>query len=479
MNYPMIRYLMMWVFRILGLLMFLPCIIALIYGEKQGIVYLIMAACVLAAGAVGAAFKPKNTEVYQKEGFVIVGFSWIFISMIGAIPFVLTKEIPNFINALFETASGFTTTGSSILTNVEAMSHTSLFWRSFTHWIGGMGVLVFLLMLLPGKSGSRMNLMRAESPGPDVTKFVPRVRNTAIILYRIYLAMTLIEIGALLLTRMNWFDALCISFGTAGTGGFGVLNASCGAYSPVQQWIIFVCMISFGVNFGFYYLFLRKKPGSAIKMQEVRAYLLIIVAAGALITFNVHSMYPSFGETVRHAFFQVGTVITTTGFATTDFNTWPALSKVILLLLMIIGACAGSTGGGIKVSRAILTLKSIKNELISIAHPRSVRKIRMDGRVVAQGTIRAVHAFMVGYAALIAVSLFVISFDGFSLETNISAVVATISNIGPGFDMVGPASNYADFSYVSKIMLTFNMIAGRLELFPIFLLCYPGTWNKH
>ena len=478
MNYAMIRYILAWVLKVEGAILSLPCIIALMYQEKEGISYLIWMVVCLAIGFLGSVKKPKNTEIYQKDGFAAVAMSWGVMSLFGAIPFVMTKEIPSLIDALFEIVSGFTTTGASILTDVEALSHTSLFWRSFSHWIGGMGVLVFILMLIPVKNGSQMNLMRAESPGPSVSKFVPRVRNTAILLYKIYIVMTIVQIVLLLLTGMQWFDAMCISFGSAGTGGFGVLNASCAAYTPVQQWIITVFMILFGVNFTFYYLILCKKAGAAFGMEEVRAYFVVIAVAIGIITWNIGSMYSSFSEAFRNASFQVGSIITTTGFSTTDFNLWPEPSKYVLVLLMFIGACAGSTGGGIKVSRMLLLVKTIRKELQSIAHPRSIKKIKMDGHPVEHEVMRSINVFFITYMVIFAVSVLIISFNEFSLETNFTAVAATLNNIGPGMDLVGPMSNYAAYGVVSKAVLIFDMIAGRLELFPVLILFCPSTWKK-
>ena len=474
----MIRYILFWVLKIEGLLMLLPCLVALIYREKQGFVYLGFALGSLLVGYLMSRRRPENTEIYQREGFVSVALSWILMSCVGALPFVITREIPNFIDALFEIVSGFTTTGASILSNVEALSHVSLFWRSFSHWIGGMGVLVFILMLLPVRNGSQMNLMRAESPGPDVSKFVPRVRNTAIILYRIYIVMTITQVLILILTGMKVFDSFCISFGTAGTGGFAVLNSSAAGYTAVQQVVITVFMILFGVNFAAYYLVLCRKPGAALKMEEVRTYIIIILVAVGLIAWNIHRMYPTFGETLRHSFFQVGSIMTTTGFTTADFNTWPALSKGILLALMCIGACAGSTGGGIKVSRVVLLFKSIKRELSSIVHPRGVKNIRMDDRPVSHENMRAVNVFFIVYVIVFAVSILLISFNELPFETNFSAVAATLNNIGPGLGMVGPVSNYAVYGAFSKIVLTIDMLAGRLELIPMLVLFYPGTWKR-
>ena len=478
MNYPMIRYILSWVLKVEGALMFLPCLAALIYGEQEGFWYLFWAALCFALGFAGSFRKPENTEIYRKDGFAAAALAWVVLSLFGAVPFVLTGEIPSFVDALFEIVSGFTTTGSSILSDVEALSHVSLFWRSFSHWIGGMGVLVFILMLIPVRNGSSIYLMRAESPGPSVSKFVPRVRNTAILLYKMYIAMTVLEIVLLLLAGMQGFDALCISFGSAGTGGFAVLNSGCAAYTALQQWIITVFVILFGVNFTFYYLLLCKKAGAAFGMQEVRAYLLIIAVSAGLITWNISGMYGSFSESLRQASFQVGSIITTTGYATTDFNLWPELSKYILVMLMFIGSCAGSTGGGIKVSRILILLKTVRKELQSIAHPRSIKKIRMDGHTVEHETLRSINVFFIVYTVIFAVSVLIISFDGFSFETNFTAVAATLNNIGPGLGDVGPMSNFGIYGPVSKLVMVFDMLAGRLEIFPLLLLFCPSTWKR-
>ena len=366
----------------------------------------------------------------------------------------------------------------SILSDVEALSHASLFWRSFSHWIGGMGVLVFILALLPMKGGSVMNLMKAESPGPTVSKFVPRVRGTAKILYQIYLGMTLFTIVALLLSGMKTFDSVTLAMGAAGTGGFAVLNSGCAVYTPLQQWILTIAMIAFGVNFNFYYLMLCKKGKAAISSQEVRAYFLIILLAGGVISWNTYPMYHSIGEAVRTAFFQVGSIITTTGYSTTDFDLWPELSKCILVMLMFIGACAGSTGGGIKVSRILILLKTVKKELGSIVHPRSIKRIRFDDHPVEHEVLRAINVFLIVYLVIYSFSMLIISIDGFSFETNFTAVAATLNNIGPGLDQVGPTSNFFGYSPVSKLILIFDMLAGRLELFPMLILFYPSTWKK-
>ena len=479
MNYAMIRYILGWVLKVEGVLMLLPCLVSLVYREREGVVYLALAIAAFLIGLLMSR-RPARMEIYQKEGFAAVGLSWFLLSLFGAIPFVLTGEIPAYLNALFEIVSGFTTTGASILSDVEALSHTSLLWRSFSHWIGGMGVLVFVLMLVPVRnSGTHMNLMKAESPGPEVSKFVPRVQTTARILYKIYLILTVTQFVLLLLFRMHWFDAVCITFGTAGTGGFGVLNASCGAYTAAQQWIITIFMAAFGVNFSFYYLIICRKAAEALRMEEVRAYLLILAGATALITINIAHLYEETGRSLREAAFQVTSIMTTTGFSTSDFDLWPEFPKTILVLLMMIGACAGSTGGGIKVSRVLMMFKTVTHEIRMLLWPRSIRRLRMNGAVVQETTLRSLHAFFMGYLILFGCSLLVLSLDSFSFTTNFTAVAATLNNIGPGLDAVGPTQNYMAFGMLSKIMLIFDMLAGRLELLPIFVLFYPGTWKRH
>ena len=478
MNISMILYFLGWVLKIEGILMILPCAIALIYQELSGLYFLGIGLFCVTSGWLMSRKKPSNTVFYAKEGFVSVALSWIVLSIFGALPFYFSGEIPLFEDALFEVISGFTTTGASVLSDVESLSRCMLMWRSFTHWIGGMGVLVFILALLPMKGGSVMNLMKAESPGPTVSKFVPRVRGTAKILYQIYLGMTLFTIAALLLSGMKTFDSVTLAMGAAGTGGFAVLNSGCAVYTPLQQWILTIAMIAFGVNFNFYYLMLCKKGKAAISSQEVRAYILIILLAGGVISWNTYPMYHSIGETVRTAFFQVGSIITTTGYSTTDFDLWPELSKCILVMLMFIGACAGSTGGGIKVSRILILLKTVKKELGSIVHPRSIKRIRFDDHPVEHEVLRAINVFLIVYLVIYSFSMLIISVDGFSFETNFTAVAATLNNIGPGLDQVGPTSNFFGYGPVSKLILIFDMLAGRLELFPMLILFYPSTWKK-
>ncbi|MEE0954648.1 MAG: TrkH family potassium uptake protein [Eubacterium sp.] len=481
MNYKAIGFVLAWVLKIEGFLLLLPCLIGLIYQEKQGLIYLAFAAGAIILGWALSFKKPANMSIYRKEGFVTVGLAWIVMSVYGALPFVATGEIPDYIDALFEIISGFTTTGSSILTDVEALSHVSLMWRSFSHWIGGMGVLVFVLMLIPTQKGSHMNLMKAESPGPDVSKFVPRVRDTAKILYKIYFAMTIAQIIILLCSGMYWFDSLCITFGSAGTGGFGILNTSCASYTPFQQWVITIFMIAFGLNFAFYYLLLCRKAKEAFGMEEVRTYLLIILGSIAIITLNTYGtgMYDSFADTLRGAAFQVGSIITTTGYSSVNFDLWPSLSKTILVMLMFIGACAGSTGGGIKVSRVILSFRSVWSELHSIANTRSVKKIRMDGKTISHDVLRSVYAFLTAYFIIFAISFLLVSLSGFDMETNFTAVAATLNNIGPGMAGVGPSANFAGYGILPKLVMCFDMLAGRLEIFPILAVFAPGMWRKN
>lgn len=479
MNYRMIGYMLGWVCCFEGMFMSLPLLVALIYGEKrQGISFL---AVMMVCGLIGAAAvtkKPKKRAMYAREGLVTVALSWILLSALGALPFVLSGDIPSYVDALFETVSGFTTTGSSILTEVEKMSYSCLFWRSFTHWVGGMGVLVFILAILPAKSSSAsMHIMRAESPGPSVSKLVPRLRTTAMILYAIYLGMTMLQILFLLLGGMDLFDALTISFGTAGTGGFGVKNDSMASFSPYLQGVVTVFMIAFGVNFNVYYLLLKKRWKQALLSTEVWVYLGIILASVAVISINVLPLFPNVFEAVHHSFFQVGSIITTTGFATVDFNEWPVLAKTILVLLMFVGACAGSTGGGIKVSRVVILLKGMRKEIGMMCHPRGIKKVKMDGRVLEHETVRSVNAFVAIYIVIFVASLLVISIEDKDMVTNFTAVSTALNNVGPGLGLVGPAGNFSEFTNASKLVLAFDMLAGRLELLPMLMLLVPSTWK--
>ena len=472
MNYSFVFYILGWVLILEGGFLTLPCITSIIYQEKAGIWFLLVALLSALAGFVLIRKKPKSSQFFTKEGFAVVG-------LVGALPFTLSKDIPNYIDAVFETASGFTTTGASILTDIESLSHTALLWRSFTHWIGGMGVFVFLLAVLPMAGGYNMHLMRAESPGPSVGKLVPKVKESAKILYLIYFSMTVAEMIILIIARMPVFDAICISFGTAGTGGFGIRGDSCASYNAACQWIITVFMALFGINFNFYFYILRKKFKDAFSIEEVRWYLALILLNTALISFNTWRYHDGFGHTLRTAAFQVSSIITTTGFATVDFNLWPSFSKTILIILMLTGACAGSTGGGLKISRFIIWWKSIKNEIDVFIHPRSVKAIEMDGKTIERDTVRAVSVYMVVFLLVYVISVLFLSLDKFDMVTNFTAVLATINNIGPGLGEVGPCGGFAGFSYFSKIVIIFDMLAGRLELYPILLLLTPGVWKKH
>ena len=479
MNISIIRYILGSVLKFEAALMLLPCLVAVNYRETSGFSFVITILLCLAFGFLLSHRRPSSTVFYMKEGFLSVSLSWILLSIFGALPFLISGEIPAVEDALFEAVSGFTTTGSSILTDVEALTHCILFWRSFTHWIGGMGILVFILAILPMAGGHRMYLMKAESPGPSVEKLVPRVRETAMILYGIYTAMTLLQIILLVVGKMPVFDAFCISFGAAGTGGFGIKNDSMAGYAPHLQVIVTVFMILFGVNFNIYYLILCRKFRQAFRSEELKAYLGIIGASILIMTWNIRSFFPTLGEALRHAAFQVGSIITTTGYATTDFDLWPQLSKTLLLILMFTGACAGSTGGGIKVSRLLIMAKTVKKELFSFAHPRGVKKIKMDGHPVAHETVRAVNIFLIAYMLITAFSVLLISLDDYSFTTNFSAVAATLNNIGPGLDQVGPVENFHLFSPFSKCVLIFDMLAGRLELFPLLILFAPSTWRRN
>jgi len=463
MNYSIVFYIIGWILNFEAAFMALPTSVALIYRESEVWCFLATMAVCLMVGMILVRRKPKNQIFYVAESFVAVSLSWVLLSVMGAVPFVLSGYIPNPIDALFETVSGFTTTGASILSSVEQLPKCLLFWRSFTHWIGGMGVLVFLLSVLPMVGGSHMNLMKAESPGPIVSRLVPKVQMTAKLLYQIYLGMTILEAVILILGKMPIFDAITITVGTAGTGGFAIRNDSLASYTAFQKNVVTVFMILFGVNFNFYFFLLMRKIGQAFKMQEVRAYFLIIASAVGIITVNTVSLCGNALQAFQDAAFQVGSVITTTGYATVDFDKWPQLSRTIMVLLMFIGACAGSTGGGIKVSRVLILLKSVKKELKQYLHPSVVEKIKMDGKIVEHEVVRSTNVFMVAYVLIFAVSVLLISLDEYDLVTNFTAVTATFNNIGPGLALV---------------VLIFDMLAGRLEIFPLLLLFSRETWKR-
>ncbi len=478
MNYRIIAYIVGWVFNLQAIFMILPVLTAVIYGEKDIFAFFAAIVVCLVIGLPLTRKKPTNKVFYIKDGCVAVALSWIVLSITGAIPFVLSGAIPHPIDAIFETVSGFTTTGASILTEVESLPRSILFWRSFSHWIGGMGVLVFLLSLLPLAGGYHMNLMRAESPGPSVSKLVPKVQSTAKILYSIYLGMTVLQIIFLLLGKVPLFDTLCITFGSAGTGGFGIKNDSLESYSTYCQVVTTIFVILFGVNFSAYYLILTKKFKAAFHIEEIRYYFGIILASIILIAINTRHMFSGFAQAFQQSAFQVGSIITTTGYSTTDFNQWPALSKTILVLLMFIGACAGSTGGGIKVSRIVLLLKAARKEFQLYLHPNAVKKIKMDQKTVSHETLRSTNIFLSVYLVIFCASALLISLDNFDLITNFTSVAATLNNIGPGLEIVGPMGNFSSFSYLSKSVLIFDMLAGRLEIFPLLLLFFKNTWKK-
>lgn len=480
MNVHIIIYFLGWVLNIEALLMILPCITALIYGEQT--IYSFLAAMAL-CGSIGLAAtfkKPQNHVFYAREGFVLVALSWIALSFFGALPFWFSREIPSLIDALFETVSGFTTTGASVVFDVESLSYSILFWRSFTHWVGGMGVLVFVLAILPmAGGGHNMHIMKAESPGPSVGKLVPKVRSTAKILYIIYFAMTLLQCLLLLLGGMSFFDAITISMGTAGTGGFGIKNNSLAFYdSYYLQGVVTIFMILFGINFNVYYLFLIKKPKEAFKCEEARVYLGIIAVSTLLITINIRNYFPTIFDALHHAAFQVGSIITTTGFSTVDFDQWTQFSKTILLGLMFVGACAGSTGGGMKVSRIIIWTKESLKELFSLIHPRSVKVMKLENKPIEHTVTRSANAFLIAYLLIFSASVLIVSLDNYDFTSTFSAVAATFNNIGPGLGIVGPMSNFSSLSGLSKVTLMFDMLAGRLEIFPMLLLFSPGTWRK-
>lgn len=478
MNYSIIRYILSRVFEFAGIFMLLPFLVGCIYGEQERWAFFAVALACFVVGFVGKQWKAKSKVFYAREGFVVVSLSWIFLSLVGAIPFVLTGEIPSYVDAVFETVSGFTTTGGTIMPDVEILSKCSQFWRLFTHWIGGMGVLVFILAILPLSGSYNMHLMRAESPGPSVGKLVPKVKDTARILYIIYIAITIVGIIALMIAGLPLYDASTLTFSTVGTGGYGLLNSSVASYSTAVQVIIFVLMLLCGINFSIYYLALIKKPKEILHNDELKGYLLIILLATLLIGLNIRGNFASLGEALWQAGFHVVAVITTTGFSIMDFNLWPVFSKTVLLLVMLVGACAGSTGGGLKVSRLVVLFKSIKQEISAVVHPRSVKKLRMDGRGLSDNIVHSIKIYLVIYMAVYFISVLLISVDNFSMETNMSAVMTMMNNVGPGFDMVGPVGNYGEFSTFSKCVLMFDMLAGRLEFLPMLVMFSPKTWKK-
>ena len=483
MNYKMIGRFLAQILTIEAVFLLPPLIISLFYAESAavfgflitlGILLVVVALLHMTCRGAPSAFQAK-------EGLVCVGISWIALSLLGCLPFYFSREIPSFRDAFFEIVSGFTTTGASILPEVESLSWGILYWRSFSHWLGGMGVLVFLLAFAPsgGKGqGFTMHLLRAESPGPDVGKLVPKMRKTAMILYILYIALTVLDIVFLVIGKMPLLEAVCTAFGTAGTGGFGVKNDSLAGYSPYIQNVTTVFMALFGINFSCYYLILLRQFRNVFKDEELRLYLGILAGSILLITLNLRGYYSSFGETLRHAAFQVSSIITTTGFATTDFGQWPIFSQSILLVLMLVGACAGSTGGGLKCARLLLLLKSLRRNIHQVLHHRRVQVVRVNGQVTDEKVLENANAYLSAYVIIIFLSFLVISLDGFSVGTNFSAVLACFNNIGPGLEAVGPTCNYAGYSVLSKLVLIMDMLAGRLEIFPILVLFSRSTWKR-
>lgn len=481
MNYKMIGRFLAQILAVEGVFMIPAAVISFVNGEIQAFQAFLWTLLAISAAVIVLYLFSRGTKsrFYAKEGLVCVGISWIVLGLLGCLPFFLSGEIPGYLDALFEIVSGFTTTGASILPEVESMSKGLLYWRSFSHWLGGMGVLVFLLAIIPAGgrgSGYTMHILRAESPGPNVGKLVPKMKDTAKILYLMYVLLTILNIIFLLIGKMPVFDAVCTAFGTAGTGGFGIRNDSIAGYSPYLQNVCTVFMLLFGVNFSCYYLLLMRNFKNVFRDEELRMYVGVVLGGIALIVWNLKDYYGTFGETVRHAAFQVVSIMTTTGFATTDFDLWPSFSKAILLSLMVIGACAGSTGGGLKCGRALLLLKSLHRNIRKVLHPQKVQIVRNNGQMVDEKVLENTNAYLAAYVVIILLSFILISLDGFSITTNISAVFACFNNIGPGFDAVGPTCNFAAYGPLSKVILIVDMLAGRLEIFPILILFSRSTW---
>ena len=479
MNYRMISYTLGWLLLFEAGFFLVPLLTAIAFTENAAYAILLSMAITAVAGGLLLIAKPKNKKLYAKEGFTIVALSWIFLSIFGSLPFIISGSIPNFVDALFETASGFSTTGASIFPEVESLPKSMLIWRSFTHWIGGMGVLVFIMAFIPLSGARNLHIMRAESPGPEVSKLVPRMRTTALILSLIYFILTFAQFIILLIGDMSIFDALNTAFATAGTGGFGFRNDSFASFSPFVQITVTVFMLIFSVNFSSYYLLFKGKWKDALNL-EVRVFFYVVLAAIAIITTNLilTGTGDGVGYTLRHSAFTVASLISTTGFSTLDFNAWPELSQLILVFIMFIGACAGSTGGGIKVSRIIILVKGVIREFRYALHPRQVKRITIDSKPIDDEVVRSVNSYIVCYIVVFSISLLALSVEGHDLVTNFTAVTATINNIGPGLAKVGPMGNYGFFSVPSKLILTFNMLAGRLELLPMLLLFHPATWKK-
>lgn len=479
MNYKMIVYNIGKILLVEAVLLVLPAIVSIIYSDGMLASYAVTIAALTVTGILATKKKPKNKSIYAKEGYVIVAFTWILMSLFGALPFWLSGGIPHFVDAFFETVSGFTTTGSTILRNIEGLPKSLLFWRSFTHWIGGMGILVFVIAIMPKTENSSMHVMRAEVPGPTVGKLVSKLGASARILYGIYCGLTAIMVVFLLAGGMPLFDSLVNAFATAGTGGFGILNNSIEGYNNLYfEMVIAVFMLLFGINFNLYYLLLIRRFKQALKSEELRCYLGIVAAATIIIAVSLITGNHSAGYAFRYAFFQVASIITTTGFSSIDFGTWPIIAQLTLLFLMFIGACAGSTGGGIKVSRLLILVKSGMRDIKKAINPRSIETVKVDKQTVEEPVVKGISVFFAMYIIVIAVSSMVVSLDGRDLTTTLTSVVACIGNIGPGLGAVGPAGNFAHFSVLSKIVLSFDMLAGRLELIPMLMIFTPYAWSR-
>ncbi len=483
MNYKMMSRLIGWILLVESVFMLPALLISVVNREGRAVEGFLMAlAITLAVATILYFFGRKSSKgFFAREGLACVGLSWVLMSLMGCLPFYFSREIPHFIDALFETVSGFTTTGASILPEVESMSRGLLYWRSFSHWLGGMGVLVFLLAIVSGmgedRKGFSMHLLRAESPGPNVGKLVPKMRQTARILYLLYVALTIVNIIFLLIGKMPLFEAVCTALGTAGTGGFGIKNDSIAGYSPYIQNVCTVFLLMFGVNFYCYYLLIIRQFKSVFKDEELRFYLFMVFASVVLIVCNLRGYYESLGETIRHAAFQVASITTTTGFATTNFDMWPGFSKSLLLVLMIVGACAGSTGGGFKCGRVLLVLKSLVRNVRQLINPQRIQTVQLNGHVVEEKVLDNTNAFLAAYACILVVSCMIVSINGFSITTSLSSVLACFNNIGPGLELVGPTGNFSMFSSLSKLVLIIDMLAGRLEIFPILILFSRSAWR--
>ena len=479
MNTKIVRYILCRMLGVEAALLLVPVLVAVIYQEKCGIVFLIPIVILCLLFLMVGRKRPEHGQIYGKEGMVIVALAWILWSLFGAMPFTLSGYIPSYVDAFFETVSGFTTTGSSIIPDVEVLPHCLLFWRSFTHWIGGMGVLVFVLVVTSLDRKNSMHLMRAEVPGPEKDKLVPKAMSTARILYGMYLTLTVIEMVFLVIGGMNLFDSMIFSFGSAGTGGFSNYADSVAHFNSAYiDGVITVFCALFGVNFALFYFMILGDFKSILKNEELRTYILLIAGATAAIMLNIHSLYPTIGKSFRYAVFQVVTVITTTGYSTADFAQWPMFSKAVLMMLTVIGACASSTGGGIKVSRLLVGMKCVKREIVQLAHPKSVGIIRIGGKKVSSDVLRTIYIYFIAYVGILIGSVVLISLDNFDFETTFSAVLTTLGNVGPGMAQVGPMGNFAEFSPLSKLILCFDMLAGRLEIFPFLVLFTAPAWRR-